>query len=88
MLLRSIVVLPALRASGVGRNLVPLLLRRAFDRGARRAWLLTTSAAPFFEKIGFARIPRDGAPRDIAATRQFAQLCPASAILLSRPISF
>ena len=63
-------------------------MRRAFDRGARRAWLLTISAAPYFEKIGFARIPREAAPHDIAATSQFTTLCPASAVLLSRSISF
>lgn len=88
VLLRSIVVSPALRGRGIGRNLVPLLLRRAFDRGARRAWLMTTSAAPFFERIGFVRSPREAAPHDIAATSQFTTLCPASAALLSRRIVF
>ena len=88
VLLRSVVVLPTLRGRGIGRNLVPLLMRRAFDRGARRAWLLTTSAAPYFEKIGFARSRREVAPPDIATTSQFTTLCPASAVLLSRSISF
>ena len=63
-------------------------MRRAFDLGARRAWVLTMSAAPFFETIGFKRMPRESAPAAIAATRQFATLCPASAMLLARPISF
>jgi arsenate reductase len=87
-LLRSVVVVPALRGRGIGRNLGPLLMRRAFDAGARHAWLLTTSPTALFERIGFKPQPRDTASAAIAATRQFASLCPASARLLSRPISF
>ena len=87
-LLRSVVVVPEARSGGIGRNLVPLLMRRAFDLGARRAWLLTTSTTALFERIGFKPAPRDAAPAAIAATRQFASLCPSSATLLTRAISF
>jgi arsenate reductase-like glutaredoxin family protein len=57
------------------------------DEGARRAWLLTTSAAAFFQKAGFKVMPREQAPSAILATREAASLCPASSILLSRAIS-
>jgi arsenate reductase len=85
-LLRSIVVLPERRAKAHGRNLVALLQRRAFDEGARRAWVLTSSAAPFFEKIGFKPAARDNAPAAILATSQATSLCPADAALLARAI--
>ena len=85
-LLRSIVVLPETRERALGRNLVALLQRRAFDRGARRAWVLTSSAAPFFEKVGFKPVAREIAPASVLATRQAAQLCPSSATLLTRTI--
>jgi arsenate reductase len=85
-LIRSVVVAKDSRGSGVGRASLPLLLRRAFDRGARQAWLLTTDAAGFFEKNGFRRIERSEAPAEILATRQAAALCPASATLLTRQI--
>ena len=87
-LLRSIVVLPAWRAQALGRNLAALLQRRAFDAGARRAWVLTSSAAPFFEKIGFKPVARDDAPATVLATRQASSLCPADAALLARTIRF
>jgi len=87
-LVRSIVVLPAWRAQALGRNLVALLQRRAFDAGARRAWVLTSSAAPFFEKIGFKPVARDDAPATVLATRQASSLCPADAALLARTIRF
>jgi arsenate reductase len=88
VLLRSVAVLPALRGKGLGRNIVPLLLYRAYREGARTAWLLTNSAAPFFEKIGFKVVDRQAAPGAVLATRQAASLCPASAPLLSRGIAF
>jgi arsenate reductase len=87
-LLRSIVVLPEARAKALGRNLVALLQRRAFDEGARRAWVLTSSAAPFFEKAGFKPAARENTPAVVLATRQATSLCPADAALLARTIRF
>lgn len=87
-LLRSIVVLPEGRGKAIGRNLVPLLMYRAFRDGARTAWLLTTSAAGFFEKLKFKRRPREEAPPAILETPQAKSLCPASAVLMSRKLGF
>ena len=42
--LRSLVVLPAWRGKGACKAIVARLARRAFDQGARTAWLMTTSA--------------------------------------------
>ena len=85
-LLRSIVVLD--RGKRTGRNLVPLLMVRAFRDGARTAWLLTTTAAEFFEKLKFKRRTREDAPAAVLATRQAQSLCPKSAVVLSRSIGF
>lgn len=85
-LIRSVVVLEPARGRGVGRNLLSLLLRRAFDEGARQAWLLTTSAAPFFQKAGFKEVARKEAPTEILATRQASNLCPANSVLLVKAI--
>ncbi|MDR3526322.1 MAG: arsenic resistance N-acetyltransferase ArsN2, partial [Rhizomicrobium sp.] len=88
VLLRSIVVPEALRSRCIGRNLVPLLLYRAFQSGARKAWLLTTTAAPFFSKIGFNVRERSAVPEVILATRQAKDICPSSAVVLSRSLGF
>ena len=87
VLLRSILVKPEFRGRGIGRNIALLLMSRAFDQGARDAWLLTTSAAPVFEKLGFKVTPREAAPAAIGQTPQVLSLCPTSAPLLSRRIS-
>lgn len=86
-LLRSVVVPPADRSRGLGRNLLALLQRRAYDQGVRQAWLLTETAARFFERAGFKTVGREQAPPAILATRQAQSLCPASATLMTRTIA-
>nr|WP_082979964.1 arsenic resistance N-acetyltransferase ArsN2 [Labrys sp. WJW] len=88
VLIRSVVVSPEVRGTRVGRNILPLLLFRAHQAGAKRAWLLTTSAPDFFSRAGFKPVERAEAPTAILATRQAASLCPASAVLMTREISF
>lgn len=87
-LLRSMVVSPDARGRGIGRNIALLLMRRASDLGARTAYVLTTTAAPFFEAQGFKPISRDQTPAPILSTRQAADLCPASATVLAKPLTF
>ena len=87
VLLRSMVVLPEMRGRGIGRNAALLLMRRAFDQGARNAYVLTTTAAPFFAALGFKPIDRDDAPTSIRSTRQASSLCPSSAALLAKRIT-
>lgn len=87
LLLRSMVVAPAARGRGIGAAVLALLLRRAFDQGARQAWLLTTDAAGFFQRQGFTRVERSAAPAAILATRQASTLCAASAALMTRAIT-
>ena len=83
-LLRSVVVLPALRGRGLGHDVAESVLRQAAQAGARRVYLLTTSAAPFFERLGFSRSERAAAPESIRSTRQATSLCPSSAALMVR----
>ena len=87
-LLRSIVVLPDGRGKGTGRNLTALLMVRALREGAGTVWLLTTTAAEFFDHLKFTRRARDEAPAAILATRQAKSLCPVSAVLMSKSLGF
>jgi len=84
VLLRSIVVSQARRNRGTGGAILSGLLAEARAMGAREAWLLTTTAESFFEKHGFLRTVREGAPKSITDTSQFQTLCPASAALMCR----
>jgi N-acetylglutamate synthase-like GNAT family acetyltransferase len=85
-LLRSVVTLPPVREGGIGSAIVATLEVEAQRRGARAIWLLTTSAAGFFRRLGYAACDRAVVPAAIRATREFSALCPASADVLMKRI--
>lgn len=81
-LLRSVVVAERHRNAGLGRLLVLERLNAARERGLERVFLLTTTAAAYFEKLGFVAVPRAEVPAAVAASVEFAGVCPASAACL------
>ena len=83
-LLRSLAVVDARRGAGYGRALVAFAEREAAAQGVRCLYLLTTTAADFFDRLGYRRIARNEVPRAIAATPQFAMLCPASSTCMAK----
>jgi len=85
-LLRSLVTLPPLRRQGIGGAMVDKMEVEARARGARAIYLLTEQSADFFAGLGYAPCARDRVPAAIAATAQFARLCPASATVMAKPI--
>ncbi len=76
----------AFRGRGIGEMATEALLERARLDGARRAYLLTTTAAPFFEELGFTRIERAEMPEAMLATRQASALCPQSAAVFEKAL--
>jgi N-acetylglutamate synthase-like GNAT family acetyltransferase/DNA-binding MarR family transcriptional regulator len=86
-LLRSFVVAPKLRGHHHGSTLLQHVLRNAAAAGVTKVYLLTESAAPFFERQGFRTVERTEAPSEIRHTREFKHLCPASARLMALPLS-
>lgn len=84
-LLRSVVVPAASRGQGHGRAVTEALLKEIYSARGRRVYLLTTTAAGFFEHLGFRRIGREMAPPAILATRQASTIC-TSADLLTKAI--
>ncbi|HVJ54316.1 MAG TPA: arsenic resistance N-acetyltransferase ArsN2 [Aliidongia sp.] len=85
-LIRSIVVAPAYRRQRYGKAIASTLERLAGAHGARRLHLLTTDAAPFFEALGYGAADQHAAPAEIAATEEFAHLCPATARYLTKDV--
>jgi N-acetylglutamate synthase-like GNAT family acetyltransferase len=57
VLIRSVAVDPRLRGSGIGSHLAQFTLDEASRRGARRAWLFSGPAGPFWQRLGF--VPTD-----------------------------
>jgi N-acetylglutamate synthase-like GNAT family acetyltransferase/SAM-dependent methyltransferase len=82
VLLRSLVVAPAWRKRGLGLALAHQLLGAARAREAARVYLLTETAAPFFERMGFARIARETVDPRVRASGQFGGGCCQTAACL------
>ena len=85
-LLRSLLVVADRRGDGLGRSLLALLKNVARVMRVQRLHLLTNTAAPFFAANGYAAADRAAAPAPIAASREFATLCPASAAYLVKAL--
>ena len=85
-LLRSLVVVPARRTSGLGTRLVEHAEAHARAAGARDLYLLTTTAEAFFRRRGYRTAKRDDAPPEIRRTSEFADICPASSAFLSKTL--
>jgi len=85
-LLRSLAVDDQNRGRGCGTALVAALEAHAREHGVRRIYLLTTTAAQFFEGLGYRIVARDHAPASIRATEEFAALCPASAAFMAKAL--
>jgi N-acetylglutamate synthase-like GNAT family acetyltransferase len=81
-LLRSLVVARASRSGGLGTSLADAAIRRARAIGVGELFLLTTDAAPFFERLGFERVPHADAPPAVRRTREFSEFCPSTAQLM------
>jgi protein-tyrosine-phosphatase/N-acetylglutamate synthase-like GNAT family acetyltransferase len=81
-LLRTVAVAPSERRHGTALALVADRLTAARVAGATYAYLLTTSAASYFQRFGFAEVARSSAPTSLQASPEFAGLCPASATCL------
>jgi amino-acid N-acetyltransferase len=83
-LLRSLVVANNAREKGLGRQLLAYAENVARADNISELWLLTTTAAEFFQRAGYVVADRSTAPAEIRASTPFAILCPASAICLRR----
>jgi amino-acid N-acetyltransferase len=83
-LLRSLVVSASQRGRGIGTLLVHHVERHAFESGVKQIFLLTTTARDFFLRHGYESLNRESAPASIRATREFADICPASSAFMAK----
>ena len=86
-LLRSLAVAEDRRGSGLAEWLVERCEADAYRRGVEAVYLLTTTAADYFRRRGYADVPRDAVPAAVAGHAQFRSLCPASARCLAKPLA-
>ena len=85
-LLRSVAVAPELQGHGLGRALTDAAIRLAKDLNVPALYLLTTTAARYFPKFGFARIERTDVPASVQTSVEFTSACPASAAVMRKTL--
>lgn len=85
-LLRSLVVRDSHRGKGIGSRLVAAAEKHALDLGARQIFLLTMTAQGFFRQRGYKVMSRKMAPESVRSTEAFIHLCPASSVLMCKPL--
>jgi arsenate reductase len=85
-LLRSLAVAPAGRSRGLGSRLVEDRWKAAASEGLSSLYLITTTAAVFFEGLGFEHVERASVPAGIRQSAEFVSICPSSAAVLRRSL--
>ena len=81
-LLRSLAVSTKSRGNGYGKELVSHAEGYAQSLGVKAVYLLTTTAADFFQQLGYKAVDRETAPEAIQQTQQFSVLCPATSAFM------
>jgi amino-acid N-acetyltransferase len=87
ILLRSVAVAESHRSAGLGARLTADRLAHARAAGSSAAFLLTDTAARYWQRHGFETIDRSSAPAPIAQSSEWAHACPASAVAMKRVLA-
>lgn len=85
-LLRSVAVAAGERGSGMGRALVEDRIGAARARRLVAVYLLTTTAAEYFRRLGFRDARREEVPAEIRTSVEFTAVCPSTATCLAREL--
>ena len=85
-LLRSVVVEPALRGTGIGGTLVDSSEMLARDLGIDELYLLTETAETWFERRGYRAIERDVVPEPVRGSIEFTTACSTTAVAMWRAL--
>lgn len=85
-LLRSLCVKDEMRGTGLGKQLLTRLEDEAKSRDISELYLLTESAASFFEHNGYEHVERMRVPSQIRSTAEFMIHCSEDAVCLFKAI--
>ena len=74
-LLRSVVVAPERRGTGVGRGIVAAAESLALAEGVRDLYLLTETAVEWFPRLGYEPVDRSLAAAAVGESVEFTTVC-------------
>ncbi|GAB4181269.1 MAG: hypothetical protein Kow00108_17920 [Calditrichia bacterium] len=85
-LLRSLAVHDDYKNQHIGSQLVKYLEEESRKEGIKTLYLLTTNANRYFERFHFSSVSRLSVPESLQHSRQFAEICPTSSIVMKKDI--
>ena len=85
-IVRSVAVNRHHQDQGLGNRLVNFLEEKAKALNIKKLFLLTMTADQFFIKKGYTFIDRPNCPKPILQSAEYRNLCPGSAISLSKEL--
>lgn len=85
-LLRSMVVDNAHRNKNIAATLISELEDHAAALGINDIYLLTETAAAYFQKKGYSKTERDNVPTALQASSEFSHVCPVSATVMKKQL--
>lgn len=83
-LLRSVAVRSDFRGQSVAAKLLRKIEGLASGKKISDLYLLTETAADYFERKAFLRITRDNVPDELQQSSEFSHVCPQSAIVMKK----
>lgn len=84
-LLRSVSVKESEKGRGLGQKITQFVENYAKSIGIEEIYLLTNTAKDFFEKKeNYMIVDRTLVPKEIQESKQFAETCPSSAIVMRK----
>src|SRR5664279_2771756 len=86
-LLRSMAVHPDYRNKHIAETLVKRLEEKAAAAGIISMFLLTETAANYFERKGYEPITRDHVPNDLMRSAEFSHVCPESDTVMKKQLT-
>jgi arsenite methyltransferase len=86
-LLRSVAVAAHHQGEGVGQRLLAERLGWASAGGLHSVYLLTTTAAEWFHRLGFVAVTREDVPAAVRRSAEFAGICPSTATVMERRLT-
>ena len=85
-ILRSVAVKKEFQGKGLGKQITRFLEKKAREQGIDQLFLLTTTAPDYFRKLNYQPFERKACPFEIQQSAEFKNLCPSTAVCLSKDL--
>ena len=83
-LLRSVVIAPEHRGTGLGRRVVEAAEQVARAEGIGELYLLTETAIDWFPRLGYVPVPREEAAAAVGESIEFTTVCATTGVPMRR----